>query len=147
MKKAVSWLLCAVWMSVIFIMSAMPGDVSGEQSGMIVRWILRAAEQIFGTSEMLCAETLALIVRKAAHMGEYAVLWLLYARALAVSGAERPRLTALFLSVFYAATDEFHQGFIAGRGPSAMDVCIDALGAAAAWGTSALAEKTRKKEH
>ena len=31
MKKVISWALCILWMGVIFGMSAMPGDVSGEQ--------------------------------------------------------------------------------------------------------------------
>ena len=31
--------------------------------------------------------------------------------------------------VLYAASDELHQGFVAGRHPSALDVAIDASGA------------------
>ena len=75
-----------------------------------------------------------LLVRKGAHMAEYAVLLLLYRRALHASGARRPGLAALCLCACYAATDEGHQAFVAGRGPSVADVCIDTLGAALAWG-------------
>jgi VanZ family protein len=32
-------------------------------------------------------------------------------------------------AVLYAVTDEFHQGFVAGRHESALDVGIDAAGA------------------
>ena len=34
MKKFVAWLPALAWMGVIFMMSAMPGDISGEQSGL-----------------------------------------------------------------------------------------------------------------
>ncbi len=37
MKKAGAWLGALAWMGVIFMMSAMPGDVSGAQSGRIAR--------------------------------------------------------------------------------------------------------------
>ena len=33
------------------------------------------------------------------------------------------------LAVLYAITDELHQGFVAGRHPSAVDVGIEAAGA------------------
>ena len=78
-----------------------------------------------------------LIVRKGAHMAEYAVLFALYRRALRLSGARRPGVLALVLCAAYAATDEMHQGFVAGRGPSAVDVAIDTAGAAAMWAVMA----------
>ena len=33
------------------------------------------------------------------------------------------------LAIIYAATDELHQKFVAGRGPSIRDVMIDSMGA------------------
>ena len=49
----------------------------------------------------------------------------------AVARRRRPwrRPWAWALTVLYAASDEFHQGFVAGRHPSAVDVGIDATGA------------------
>ena len=38
-------------------------------------------------------------------------------------------LLAGFLCAGFAATDEYHQSFVAGRGPSVRDVCIDTFGA------------------
>ena len=59
-----------------------------------------------------------------------AVLALLLWRALATTTAwRRPWAWALVLAVLYAVTDEFHQGFVAGRHESALDVGIDAAGA------------------
>jgi VanZ family protein len=63
-------------------------------------------------------------LRKLAHMTEYAILGALLLRAVA-----RP-WPAFALAVLYAATDEFHQTFVAGRHGSPVDVCIDAVGAA-----------------
>ena len=136
MKKAAAWFLCAVWMGVIFIMSAMPGDVSGAQSGMIVRLIEGVLLLLPGGAD-IPQDIVHLIVRKGAHMAEYAVLFALYRRALRLSGAMRPGVLALVLCAAYAATDEMHQGFVAGRGPSTMDVVIDTAGAAAMWAVMA----------
>lgn len=136
MKKAAAWALCAVWMGVIFIMSAMPGDVSGAQSGMITRLIASVLVLLPGGGRIL-QDTVHLLVRKGAHMAEYAVLFALYRRALRLSGARRPGMTALVMCAAYAATDEMHQGFVAGRGPSLVDVAIDTAGAAAMWAVMA----------
>ena len=38
------------------------------------------------------------------------------------------------VGTLYAVSDEFHQGFVAGRGPSVVDVMIDSAGViAGAW--------------
>ena len=132
LKDRKSWLPAVLWMGVIFMMSAAPGDVSGEQSGLIVRVILAVYGFFFGDAQ-LAPDTLNLLhtlLRKAAHMSEYAVLALLYLYALRKNGARRPMRAALMLSVLYAATDEFHQAFVPDRGPSPVDVMIDAAGAA-----------------
>ena len=73
-----------------------------------------------------------MVVRKCAHMGEYAVLFWLWAHALSVSGAKHPARTALIVCAAYAASDEFHQCFSDGRGSSPVDVMIDTVGAAIA---------------
>lgn len=146
MKKVRAWLLCAGWMGVIFFMSAMPGDVSGEQSGLIVTCLLGMIRFLFGAeaASSVSVDTIGFLVRKAAHMTEYAILFLLFRRALALSGARHPGLVALAMSAGYAATDEWHQGFVAGRGPSPVDVGIDTLGAAIAWGVSNFIRERRK---
>lgn len=146
MKKVCAWLLCAAWMGVIFVMSAMPGDVSGEQSGRVVRLLLSALHFVFGGESPLPPQTLSLLVRKAAHMAEYAILFLLYRRALALSGARYPGVAALVMSACYAVTDEWHQSFVDGRGPSAVDVLIDTLGAGCAWGAASILKRTDRAE-
>ena len=63
------------------------------------------------------------VLRKLAHMTEYAVLALLLVRATGSA------LWAFVLTVAYACTDELHQTFVRGRHGSPIDVGIDAIGA------------------
>lgn len=71
---------------------------------------------------------LDLILKKAAHAFVYAVLAVLWRRALGrqAGGAVAPWLIA----VLYAATDEVHQTFVPGRNGRVADVVIDGMGAA-----------------
>ena len=62
------------------------------------------------------------ILRKGAHMTEYAILGALLLRAL---GRALPALAA---GVAYAATDELHQHFVRGRHAAFLDLLIDAVG-------------------
>jgi VanZ family protein len=79
------------------------------------------------------------IMRKGAHMTEYAILVLLLWRALKKNlnhgpVADRSALWAWSIAVAYACTDEFHQSFVPTREASIWDVCIDAAGAIIAIG-------------
>ena len=138
MQRLKAWAPAALWMGVIFAMSAMPGDASGETSGTLVRLVMGVLSFVIGEEAAagISADGLHLLIRKGAHMTEYAILFLLYHRALCMEGTKRPGLCALLLCAGYAATDEFHQSFVAGRGPGVMDVGIDMLGAGAAWITA-----------
>jgi VanZ family protein len=93
------WLPVLVWAAVIFAFSSIPSLSSG-----------------LGTWDT--------ILRKGAHVTEYAVLGGLLYRAL---GREPLALAA---GIAYAATDELHQHFVRGRHGSPVDVAIDALGVA-----------------
>ena len=91
MKKAAAWALCVLWMMVIFMMSEMPGDVSGAQSGFVTELVKRALAFVLGaqTAARIPTDTLELVIRKGAHMGEYAILFWLWAHALGVCGQRR----------------------------------------------------------
>lgn len=75
------------------------------------------------------------VLDKIIHFGVYAVLGALTARALAGGRLETPQwrhaALAVLLSTLYGASDEWHQGFVPGRTPDAMDMAADALGAGA----------------
>jgi VanZ family protein len=70
-------------------------------------------------------------IRKAAHMTEYAILGMLLT-AVAVTVCGRPRswiwLIPWLAGTAYAATDEIHQLFVAGREGKYTDICIDSVG-------------------
>jgi VanZ family protein len=93
------WLPVLIWAVVIFTLSSIPSLSTG-----------------LGTWDT--------ILRKGAHLAEYAVLGGLLYRAL---GREA---LALAVGIAYAATDELHQYFVRGRHASPVDVAIDAIGIA-----------------
>jgi VanZ family protein len=75
------------------------------------------------------------IARKGGHATGYAVLSLLLLRAIRkTSGITRKEWSwraaqwALFVTIVYAASDEFHQSFVASRTASVGDVFIDTGG-------------------
>jgi len=78
------------------------------------------------------------LIRKGAHVFEYAVLAMLWRRAV---GASWP---SLGLAVITAALDEFHQSFEPGRGASIYDVLLDSTAAAAALALGAARRMRRR---
>ena len=72
-----------------------------------------------------------LILRKIAHVSEYAILGALLMRAI-----QRP-VVAILAGGLYAVSDEFHQHFVRGRHAAWYDVVIDTVGVTIgvlAWG-------------
>src|SRR5690242_12626266 len=91
------WLPVIVWTAVIFTFSSIPSLSTG-----------------LGVWDT--------ILRKGAHITEYAILGALLYRAL----VREP--LALAAGIAYAGTDELHQHFVRGRHASPVDVAIDAVG-------------------
>ena len=70
------------------------------------------------------------IGRKLAHLGEYALLAILWWRALGTrTTSRRAALGALLIAFLYAASDEYHQSFVEGRSGNPLDWAIDSSGA------------------
>jgi len=72
------------------------------------------------------------IMRKLAHVTEYAILSYFWFRALnqgRQTWSLRPAVWALALSISYALLDEYHQTFVSSRTASVVDIGIDSLGA------------------
>ena len=123
-----NWLPVFIWLGVIFLGSSdlMSAEHTSRFIVPFLRWL----------KPDISPETLAsihFIVRKCAHLGEYAVLALLLLRAATLTNLKRS-LAILYVSVwvaclFVATTDEFHQTFVASRGASATDIMIDSGGA------------------
>lgn len=123
-------------MGVIFYFSAQSGPQSGDSSGRIVTALIRRLYPDYGTLSPEQQDELYFrldfLVRKTAHLLEYAALgFALRLHLQAVSRytpLRRPQLLAWGLGTLYAATDELHQLFSAGRAPRLADVGIDSLG-------------------
>ena len=92
-----AWLPVLAWAALIFALSSIPHLGTG-----------------LGTWDT--------VLRKGAHVTEYAIFGLLLLRAV---GRELP---AFLLGVSYAITDEVHQHFVSGRHASPIDVAIDSAG-------------------
>lgn len=74
-----------------------------------------------------------LVLRKIAHATIYALLFLLWWRALRGFGIDgRAVAAAMLITVGYAISDEWHQSFVLGRHGSPVDVLIDTAGASVA---------------
>jgi VanZ family protein len=117
-----------IWLIMIFIGST--DLMSAQHTSRIIGPILRWLHPGISPSRI---EQVQFVIRKTAHLSEYAVLSLLIFRALANmirSGrfAGAASITLLISSAF-AASDEFHQSFVPSRTSSVRDVVIDITGA------------------
>jgi VanZ family protein len=106
LPAALRWAPAVGWALAIFVISSVPD--------------LRIAPE----------PTIDLVVRKVGHAAVFSILAILVHLAL---GEQRPRreLLAWVAASVYAVTDELHQAFVPGRGPSPADVAIDILGVTA----------------
>ncbi|MBU3958683.1 MAG: VanZ family protein [Candidatus Omnitrophica bacterium] len=99
------WLPVIIYAPLIFYLSSIPG---------------KDVPQLFIGQDILF------------HIIEYAILALLINRALKNYNPKliyaRRFLWVFFVSVIYAASDEYHQMFVPGRCASGFDLCIDGIG-------------------
>ena len=107
-------------MILIFMFSHQTGSESSGLSSQIVLWI----------QTYLHIPISEFIVRKAAHMSEYAILALFtYYALIKIAFNKRIIFQITFLiSFLYACSDEFHQLFISGRSGQFTDIIIDSTG-------------------
>ena len=153
LKKYLAWLPAVSIAIAIFMFSAQPADESTETSDRTSQALLYFSNQLNiieleqGNLEYLC-EIMSAPVRKSAHMLEFAALDLsiLFALSFWDMHGKRLLLTALFMTVLYACSDEFHQLFVPGRAGMIRDVLIDSVGAVVITGGVACFRKRRKCE-
>ena len=106
-NKTLNWLAVFLWAGLIFFLSSQP-SLPGVH-----------------------ANSFDFIFKKTAHMFVYAVLYFLIVRATEWK-TKSGYLLIFCICFLYGSSDEFHQGFVAGRFPSIMDVGFDLLGASVA---------------
>lgn len=124
-----------IWMIFIFYMSGKTGQESSGQSGKISLFITNLLEKVRQDSpqEMQnLQDILELVIRKAAHMTEYAILFLLSYLAMVKISMSQSRFynrsIAVLISLLYACSDEMHQLLVPGRSGRMIDVGIDMAG-------------------
>jgi len=98
------WAPVLVWMGMIFLFSSIPSLKSG-------------LEEDF-------------ILRKIAHVLEFAILTFLLLRAFQPTVDQPTKVVglAIVFSLFYSLSDEYHQTFVFGREGALKDVGIDSIG-------------------
>ena len=98
------WFPVLIWTGFIFILSSLPNLKSG-------------LEQDF-------------ILRKIAHILEYAILTFLLFRAGISAGwqIKKAIILSIIIAFLYALTDEYHQTFVSGRQGRLKDVGFDSIG-------------------
>jgi len=124
------WLPVLAW--ALFIFGSSTASLSTPHTSRflipLLRWLLPGADP--ATLDLLHE-----FARKCIHFVNYFVLSLLLFRALRAprrGWALRWAVLAVFMASAYAASDEFHQSFEAGRGSSARDALLDISGATTA---------------
>jgi VanZ family protein len=128
-KKLFKWLLVIAWMTIIFIFS----NQNGEQSSHNNRFLVDVLKNIGINLDSILGSIDDYLIRKLAHMTEYFILFHLLYNALRDKYSFWKASVISILTVFiYASSDEIHQAFIPGRGPSFKDVLIDTAGASIA---------------
>ncbi len=106
-KKILSWIYVVIWCGIIFFFSSIP-DLKIKQLGF---WDF--------------------VLRKIAHITEYAILSILVVRAFRLSTDFSKKKIYVFSTVFsmlYALSDELHQYFVPGRHFATTDLLIDFVG-------------------
>jgi len=128
MNKKIAWILVFSWMTLIFYFSAQVAVDSNSMSTGITQVVLRIINNIF--KDVVSLEILNHFIRKFAHFFIYFILGILLKNALNYEDLNELKSISypLMIGAIYAASDEFHQSFVLGRGPSIADVTIDSMG-------------------
>ena len=130
-------IMLAGWMIIIFWFSNQPATESSEISGTISYRLVEDTDEIFNwglTTDQIgnIAGNIEYPIRKAAHMTEYAILFLLsYLATVKISMSQSRfynRSIAVLISLLYACSDEMHQLLVPGRSGKMIDVGIDMAG-------------------
>jgi VanZ family protein len=123
------WLPLVIWLSLIFVNST--NLMSAEHTS---RYVVPFLLWLKPGMSPQTIWTILVIVRKCAHVTEYAILALLLLRALRSIATLRAKMSlslgvVLLGCALFAASDEFHQIFVKSRTPSVLDVFLDVAGA------------------
>lgn len=124
MKKFKYFIPSFLLMFIIFSFSGQTGEESGSLSLNIVH-ILQSLFPFLTNTDLL-----HILIRKAAHMSEYAILTSTYVYGFNKNQFNFNKVCcfSLFCTFLYACSDELHQLLVSGRAGQLTDVLIDTSG-------------------
>ena len=133
LKRILFLLILIVTFYIIFNFSAQDGVESGNFSRKVTEIIINLLSKFKNMDVSLrlhYIEMLHPIVRKLAHFSIYTVVGFSTMGFMCTFDIRNifKFITSICIGVSYAITDEIHQSFTPGRGPSPVDVCIDSVG-------------------
>lgn len=143
-------------MILIFRFSMDTGEQSAGLSERIGIWIVGLFNQLFhqgmdATAIADLADKLQFVIRKTAHITEFALLtgtYILAARVTIRLDSNHSAWVSALCTFLYACSDELHQRFVSDRSGQFTDVLIDSIGAVIAvglyWLIHYLAQRRRK---
>lgn len=149
-SKGASLVAVVCWMAIIFALSAQPAAESSGLSLHISEYMAEKAVDILpheytsGVSVHAIALLIQPMLRKVAHVVEFALLGallFLWARCWAF---RRAALLAVGIGCLYAGLDEFHQLWVPGRGGQWADVLLDSSGVVAGIGFFMIVRRMRR---
>jgi len=127
-RVSVARLLAIIWAAQIFWMST--STFKSEHSKALLTRLVELLHLRLSVEELW---TLNTILRKCAHVVEYAILSILL--YFSFRGTDRLRHQpnvarwSILIACVYALADEFHQAFVRDRGASLIDCSLDFIGA------------------
>lgn len=125
-----AWVLCTLWLLVIFGHSLMPQNLSRQESETLL-------SRLAGMFPFLTH----FLLRKIAHFTEFAVLGVLLTRCFRMGPVR-----SLFAGLLCALFDETVQLFVPGRGSQVRDVWVDFAGVTFAVGVTVLIRYLRRRK-
>lgn len=132
-KRVLFLIMLVIAFYIIFIFSAQNGEDSGSLSEKVTRFIVEIISKIKTmdiSRKVYYIQKLHPIVRKLAHFSIYTVVGFSIMGFMCTFEIRNifKVIISFGVGVTYAISDEVHQYFIPGRGPSIIDVGIDSLG-------------------
>ncbi|KRU25381.1 VanZ-like protein [Clostridium sporogenes] len=124
-KKVKYFMPSILWMMVIFTFSNQQAETSNKNNFFVADVLTKGKIDLF---KHIDYSFLNFLIRKAAHITEYFILFMLLYLAFKKTFYKKPEIKAAIITILYACTDEFHQLFIPGREGKVRDVLIDSIG-------------------
>ena len=128
--RVLLWIALALTAGMIFFFSTQSGEASGSLSAFLTKFIIRTVEG-GGAAEAAQPGVLLFVeklVRKAAHVAEFALLGFFLRMLAGAYDLRRPTRWCFLAGMVWAALDEVHQLFVPGRGGMWQDVLLDGCG-------------------